>query len=157
MSRYRPRSAIRVCTIGLLSCLCIASSACWTEISSRRPINQTVGGNMRRKFVALDDPELNSWLLELIADPSPSFLSAIAEAVLTANFEDYAVVRPCLIRLRKKYRRETKKTLVHRERPVQIHRPNRSARPEPCESKTCGPSLDRLGARELPESNFWCD
>ena len=74
---------------------------------------------MRRKFVALDDPELNSWLLELIADPSPSFLSAIAEAVLTANLEDYAVVRPCLIRLRKKYRRETKKTLIHRERPVQ--------------------------------------
>ena len=123
MSRYRPRSAIRVCTIGLLSCLCIASSACWTEISSRRPINQTVGGNMRRKFVALDDPELNSWLLELIADPSPSFLSAIAEAALTANLEDYAVVRPCLIRLRKKYRCETKKTLVHRERPVQYIAP----------------------------------
>jgi hypothetical protein len=58
---------------------------------------------MRRKFVALDDPELNSWLLELIADPSPSFLSAIAEAVLTANLEDYALVRPCLIRLREKY------------------------------------------------------
>jgi hypothetical protein len=55
---------------------------------------------MRRKFVALDDPELNSWLLELIADPSPSFLSALAEAVLTANLEDYAIVRPCLIRLR---------------------------------------------------------
>ena len=123
MSQYRPRSAIRVCTIGLLSCLCIASGACWTETSSRRPINQTVGGNMRRKFVALDDPELNSWLLELIADPSPSFLSAIAEAVLTANFEDYAVVRPCLIRFRKKYRRETKKTLVHRERPVQYIAP----------------------------------
>jgi hypothetical protein len=48
---------------------------------------------MRRKFVALDDPELNSWLLELVADPPPSFLSAIAEAVLTANLEDYAVVR----------------------------------------------------------------
>jgi len=74
---------------------------------------------MRRKFVALDDPELNSWLLELIADPSPSFLSAIAEAVLTANLEDYAVVRPCLIRLRKKHRRETKKILIHRERPGQ--------------------------------------
>jgi hypothetical protein len=123
MSRYRARSAIRVCTIGLLSCLCIASGACCTETSSRRPINQTVGGNMRRKFVALDDPEMNSWLLELIADPSPSFLSAIAEAVLTANLEDCAVVRPCLIRLRKKYRRETKKTLIHRERPVQYIAP----------------------------------
>jgi hypothetical protein len=112
---------------------------------------------MRRKFVALDDPELNSWLLELIADPSPSFLSALAEAVLAANLEDYAVVRPCLIRLREKCRRETKKTLISQGKARSIHRPNRIARPEPCESKTCGPSLDRLGARELPESNFWCD
>ena len=78
---------------------------------------------MRRKFVALDDPELNSWLLELIADPSPSFLSALAEAVLTANLEDYAIVRPCLIRFRKKYRRETTKTLIHKERPVQYIAP----------------------------------
>jgi len=74
---------------------------------------------MRRKFVALDDPELNAWLLELIADPSPSFLSAIAEAVLTANLEDYAVVRPCLIQLKEKYRRGAKKTPIHRERPTQ--------------------------------------
>jgi hypothetical protein len=122
MSQYRPRSAIRVCTIGLLSCLCIASGACCTE-TSRRPIIQTVGGNVRHKFVALDDPELNSWLLELIADPSPSFLSALAEAVLTANLEDYAIVRPCLIRFRKKYRRETTKTLIHKERPVQYIAP----------------------------------
>jgi len=79
---------------------------------------------MRRKFVALDDPELKSWLMELIADPSPSFLSALAEAVLTANLEDYAVLRPCLIRLREKYRREVKKTLIHRERPVQHGSPS---------------------------------
>jgi hypothetical protein len=81
---------------------------------------------MRRKFVALDDPELNSWLLELIADPSSTFLSALAEAVLTANLEDYAIVRPCLIRLREKYRREVKKTLIHRERPVQRDSPSNS-------------------------------
>ncbi len=62
---------------------------------------------MRSKFVAVDDPELNSWLLELIADPSPSFLSALAEAVVAANLEGYAVVRPSLIRLREKYQRET--------------------------------------------------
>lgn len=78
---------------------------------------------MRRKFLALDDPELNSWLLELIADPSPSFLSALAEAVLTANLEDYAIVRPCLIRFREKYVREAKKTLTHGERPVQYSAP----------------------------------
>src|SRR5712671_3426523 len=41
--------------------------------------------------------------------PSPSFLSALAEAVLTVNPEDYAVVRPCLVRLREKHQREAKK------------------------------------------------
>jgi hypothetical protein len=74
---------------------------------------------MRRKFVAFDDLELKSWLFELIADPSPGFLGALAEAVLTANREEYAVVRPCLIRLKEKYRREAKKTPIHRERPIQ--------------------------------------
>ncbi len=74
---------------------------------------------MRRKFVALDDLELKSWLLKLIADPSPNFLGALAEAVLTANPEDYAVVRPCLIRLKEKCRREAKKTQSQREKPIQ--------------------------------------
>jgi hypothetical protein len=74
---------------------------------------------MRHNFVAFDDLELKSWLLELIADPSPGFLGALAEAVLTANREEYAVVRPCLIRLKEKYRRGAKKTPIHRERPAQ--------------------------------------
>jgi hypothetical protein len=38
---------------------------------------------MRRKLGAFDDPELKSWLLELIADPSPSFLGALAESIPT--------------------------------------------------------------------------
>ncbi len=74
---------------------------------------------MGRKFIALEDPELKCWLLELIADPSASFLCALAEAVLTADPEDYAVVRPCLIQLKEKYRRGAKKTPIHRERPAQ--------------------------------------
>jgi hypothetical protein len=91
-------------------------------------MNQTVGGNMRRKFVAFDDPELKSWLLELIADPSPSFLSALAEAVLTATPEDYCVVRPCLMRLREKYHRVPKKARIHREKT--IHHDTPTAMPE---------------------------
>lgn len=96
---------------------------------------------MRRKFVALDDPELNSWLLELVADPSPSFLNAIAEAVLTANLEEYTVVRPCLIRLRKKYRRETKKTLIHRERRVQYIAPTEVPDPSHANPRRVAPHL----------------
>jgi hypothetical protein len=74
---------------------------------------------MRRKLGAFDDPELKSWLLELIADPSPSFLGALAESVLTATPEDYAVVRPCLMRLREKYRRLPKKSRIPKEKHVQ--------------------------------------
>jgi hypothetical protein len=102
-------------------------------------MNQTVGGNMRRKFVAFDDPELKSWLLELIADPSPTFLSALAEAVLTANLEDYAIVRPCLIRLREKYRRETKKTMIHKEKPVQYIAPTEVPNPSRANPRRVAP------------------
>ena len=74
---------------------------------------------MGLKFIALEDPELKSWLLELVADPAPSFLCTLAEAVLTADPEDYAVVRPSLIQLKEKYQRGAKKTPTHRERPTQ--------------------------------------
>jgi len=94
---------------------------------------------MRRKFVALDDPELNSWLLELIADPSPSFLGALAEAVITASREEYAVVRPCLIRLKEKYRRETKKTLIHKEKPVQYIAPTEVPNPSRANPRRVAP------------------
>jgi len=83
------------------------------------PTNQTFSENMRRKFVAFDDLDLKSWLLKLIADPSPSFLGALAEAVLTASPEDYALVRPCLIRLKEKCRREAKRSHVqHNTKPA---------------------------------------
>jgi hypothetical protein len=94
---------------------------------------------MRHNFVVFDDLELKSWLLELIADPSPGFLGALAEAVLTANREEYAVVRPCLIRLKEKYRRGAKKTPHSQGKNRSTQHTSRNARPEPCESKTRGP------------------
>ena len=69
---------------------------------------------MRRKFRAFDDPELKAWLLDLIADPSASFLGALPEAVLMATPEDYCVVRRFLVRFKEKYRRVPRKARIHR-------------------------------------------
>lgn len=58
---------------------------------------------MKRKLIAFEDTELNNWLLDLIADGSESFLSALAEVVVTADAEDYSIIRPGLIELKRKH------------------------------------------------------
>ena len=58
---------------------------------------------MKPNLIAFDDSELSNWLLDLIADQSESFLSALAEVVLTADAEDYNVIRPALVELKRRY------------------------------------------------------
>jgi len=58
---------------------------------------------MRITVAAFEDRMLNGWLLELIAEQSPSFLSFLAEAVVTASPEDYSLIRPGLLDLKRKY------------------------------------------------------
>jgi len=58
---------------------------------------------MKDKSVAFDDPELRNWLIDLIADGSQDFLCALAEAVLAAKGEDYGLIRPVLVELKRKY------------------------------------------------------
>jgi hypothetical protein len=58
---------------------------------------------MKRKLIAFEDTELNDWLMDLIADGSGSFLSTLAEAVVTADAEDYSIIRPRLIELKRKH------------------------------------------------------
>jgi len=58
---------------------------------------------MKDKLIAFDDTELSDWLIDLIADGSEDFLCAFAEAVVTADAEDYSVIRPGLIELKRKY------------------------------------------------------
>jgi len=53
--------------------------------------------------IAFDDSELRDWLIDLIEDGSQEFLRALAEAVLTADAEDYVVIRPVLIDLKRKH------------------------------------------------------
>jgi hypothetical protein len=58
---------------------------------------------MKDRPIAFDDGELGDWLIDLIEDESVHFLSALAEAVLTASAEDYVIIRPALIELKLKY------------------------------------------------------
>ena len=60
---------------------------------------------MKRTIVAFDDGALIGWLLELIEEPSPRFLSFLAEAAILADSEEYAVLRPGLLMLKRKYLR----------------------------------------------------
>src|SRR5580700_4674005 len=53
--------------------------------------------------IAFDDAELNEWLMQAIEEGSGQFLPALAEAALMACAEDYLLVRPVLINLKRKY------------------------------------------------------
>ena len=88
---------------------------------------------MKYEFAAFDDKELNPWLLDLIEEPSASFFGALAEAALTASPEEYRLIRPSLLQLKRKSRRDLKKTYVSRRKPASdrtggaaTHSPQRS-------------------------------
>lgn len=69
---------------------------------------------------ALDDGELNEWLMQAMEDGPGQFLPALAEAVVTACPEDYSLVRPVLLNLKRKYcslssrEKETEQTIAGR-------------------------------------------
>jgi hypothetical protein len=58
---------------------------------------------MKGKLIAFNDTELGDWLIDLIEDGAEDFLCALAEAVVTADAEDYRVIRPGLIELKRKH------------------------------------------------------
>jgi hypothetical protein len=66
-------------------------------------IRPSKGDNTKRRVTALDDRELSDWLIDLMADSSGEFLCALAEAVVAASAEDYIIVRPALVDLKRKY------------------------------------------------------
>jgi len=72
---------------------------------------------MRITVAAFEDRMLNGWLLELIAEQSPSFLSFLAEAVVTASPEDYSLIRPGLFDLKRRYDTRRKGPCAERTHP----------------------------------------
>lgn len=57
---------------------------------------------MRPNIVAFDDRALIDWLLKLVQERSPHFLSFLAEAAMLADAEEYAIIRPGLLLLKRK-------------------------------------------------------
>jgi len=72
------------------------------------------GEEMKDKPTAFDDRELSDWLMDLIADGSQDFLSALAEVAATADAEDYGVIRPALVKIKRKYCDRTRKRVSSR-------------------------------------------
>jgi hypothetical protein len=54
-------------------------------------------------LTAFDDRELSEWVMTLGEERSGHFLCALAEAVMKADPEDYSVIRPALMNLKRKY------------------------------------------------------
>jgi hypothetical protein len=73
------------------------------------PAKDSARTDMREPSTAFDDDELRNWLMECIAEGSELFLCAIAEAAIAAIAEDYLVIRPALLELRRKH--DTKHTI----------------------------------------------
>jgi hypothetical protein len=53
--------------------------------------------------IAFEDTELAEWLMQAIEERFGQFLTALAEAATIACPEDYFLVRPVLIALKRKY------------------------------------------------------
>jgi hypothetical protein len=66
------------------------------------PANNSARTDRPEQLTAFDDDELREWLMECIAEGSQIFLCAIAEAAVAAIAEDYVVIRPALLELRRK-------------------------------------------------------
>ena len=66
-----------------------------------RPAENSAHTATREQLTAFDDDELRDWLMECIAEGSEIFLCAIAEAAIAAIVEDYLVIRPALLELRR--------------------------------------------------------
>lgn len=61
-----------------------------------------------------DDPELLEWLAKA-AQEGGGFVCAMANAALVADHENYPLVRPLILELRKKYPRYEPSELVKQE------------------------------------------
>lgn len=61
------------------------------------------GRRWEDQVIAFEDMELNEWLIQAIEEGAGQFLPALAEAVVKACPEDYSLVRPALMNLKRRY------------------------------------------------------
>jgi hypothetical protein len=78
--------------------------------------------------IALDDRELSGWFMDLTEDSSGDFLCSLSEAVMKADEEDYSMIRPVLMDLKRKYTRSSRgaervpNAVAKRKRPSESER-----------------------------------
>jgi hypothetical protein len=58
----------------------------------------------KEALIAFDDKELSAWVMRLGEERSGRFLCALAEAVMKADADDYSLMRPALLDLKRKHR-----------------------------------------------------
>jgi hypothetical protein len=58
----------------------------------------------KEALIAFDDKELSAWVVRLGEERSGRFLCALAEAVMKADADDYSLIRPALLDLKRKHR-----------------------------------------------------
>ena len=81
---------------------------------------------------AFDDKELSEWVMAPGEECSGRFLCALAEAVMKADAEDYSIIRPALLKLKRKYPDANS----DRERAAAVIRDWRAKRNSPTERRT---------------------
>ena len=82
------------------------SVAVQQHVQTRTPVKSATRPGQHRskdKLIAFDDSELSDWVLTLGEERSGRFLCALAEAVMKADPEEYSVIRPALVNLKRKY------------------------------------------------------
>lgn len=65
--------------------------------------SDAIRAGTKDKLILFDDAEMSEWLLKLTDNSSGQFLHALSEAVLKATDEEYAIMRPALMDLKRKH------------------------------------------------------
>jgi hypothetical protein len=65
--------------------------------------SDAVRAGAKDKLILFDDVEMSEWLLKLTDNSSGQFLHALSDAVLKATDEEYAIIRPALMDLKRKH------------------------------------------------------
>jgi hypothetical protein len=83
--------------------LLVKGSAAESRPPMRAARNRVATNEGMARLTALDDRGLGEWVMALGGERSGHFLCALAEAVMKADAEDYSVIRPALMNLKRKY------------------------------------------------------
>jgi hypothetical protein len=72
--------------------------------SNQKRTETTERAKGKDALIAFDDKELSAWVMRLGEERSGRFLCALAEAVMKADADDYSLIRPALLDLKRKHR-----------------------------------------------------